>query len=72
MRLRLLNQDFNCYNEDERKWERGKNIMGADIRTRRGGKGMKEEHVGGKETENIGSGNGGGAVHKNEGGIWGV
>ena len=46
--------------------------MGADIHTRRGGRGMEGEHVGGKEVGNIGSGNSRGAVYKNKGGIWEV
>ena len=46
--------------------------MGVDICIRRGGKGVKGECIGREKARTVVSRDGGGVVHKNEGGVWGV
>ena len=46
--------------------------MGTDLCIRGSSRGMEGKCVGRKETRDIGGGNGGGIIHKNEGGVWGV
>jgi len=55
--------------EDEGEWRRGKDIMGINIRAGGSSKGMKGEHIGGKEARTITGRDSRGIVYKDKRGI---
>ena len=58
--------------ENEGEQREGEDIVGANICAERSGRSMEGEHLGGKKAGAVDGGNGGGALHQNERGVWGV